>query len=86
MWDFISDEKNVKEERKLYLRTPDQFTLRDGDWKLIHFGKTLDEGREELYNLKNDPYETKNVVKDYPKVRNELFKELQNPIKFDPGS
>lgn len=85
MWNFISNEKNVKEERELYFRTPDQFALRKGDWKLIHFGNTLDEGREELFNLKNDPNETKNVVKDYPKVRNELFKELENQIKFDPG-
>jgi arylsulfatase A-like enzyme len=86
MWNVISNQENVNEEREIYLRTPDQFALRKGGWKLIHFGKTLDEGREELYNLKNDPYETKNVVKDYPKVRNELFKELENQIKFDPGS
>ncbi len=83
MWDFISNENNVREGRELYLRTPDQFALRRGDWKLIHFGSTLDEGKEEMFNIKNDPNETKNVMKDYPKVRNELFKELENQIKFD---
>jgi arylsulfatase B len=83
MWNFISNGKNVQEERELYLRTPDQFALREGDWKLIHFGNTLNEGKEELFNLKNDPDEAKNVVKDYPKVRNKLFKDLENQIKFD---
>ena len=83
MWNYIVNEKNVNEERELYLRTPDQFALRKGVWKLIHFGNTLDKGKEELYNIKNDPDETKDVIKNYPKVRNELFKELENQIKFD---
>ena len=85
MWNYISDLKNVNEERQLYLRTPDQFALRKGDWKLIHFGKTLQEGREELFNIKTDPDEIKDVVKDYPEVRNELFKELENQVKLDTG-
>jgi len=85
MWDFISIEEQINEEREIYYRIPDQFTLRRGDWKLIHFGNTLGEGREELFNLKNDPNETKNVVKDYPKVRNELFKALENQINLDSG-
>jgi len=85
MWDFISIEEQINEEREIYYRIPDQFALRRGDWKLIHFGNTLGEGREELFNLKNDPNETKNVVKDYPKVRNELFKALENQINLDSG-
>ena len=85
MWNFISNDKKVNEERELYLRTPDQFALRKGDWKLIHFGSTLDKGSEELYNIKNDPDETKDVIKNYPEVRNELFRELENQIKFDAG-
>ena len=85
MWDYISNEKNVNVERELYLKIPGQITLRKGDWKLIHFGIKINKGREELYNIKNDPNETKNVVKDYPKVRKELFKELENQNKFDMG-
>ena len=85
MWDYITDKTNENKERELYLKVPGKLVLRKGDWKLIHFGNSLDEGREELYNLNNDPNETKNVVKNYPEVRNELFKELENQIKFDPG-
>ena len=85
MWDFISSENKKYGERELYLRTPDQIMLRVGDWKLIHFGNTIIEGRNELFNLKNDPNETTNVVKGYPKVRDELFKELENQVKIDHG-
>ena len=83
MWNFISNEKNIEKERELYLRTPAQFALRKGEWKLIHFGNTLDKGREELYNIKNDPDEIKNILKNNPEIRNELFKELGYQIKFD---
>lgn len=37
--------------------------VRQGDWKLIHFYET---GRWELYNLKDDPSETKDLAKDNP--------------------
>ena len=83
VWNFISNEKNGTDERELYLRTPDQFALRKGDWKLIHFGKSLDDATEELFNIKNDPNERKNVLKDYPEVRNELFQDLESQIKID---
>ena len=85
VWNFISDEKNVKEERELYLRVPNQFALRKGDWKLIHFGKTLDEGRDELYNLSNDPDEKKNVINSNTSIKIDLFNELKNQVKADSG-
>lgn len=47
--------------------------VRDGDFKLIQFYET---GRFELYNLKNDLGETKNLVNDYPKKVGELNKKL----------
>lgn len=84
IWSSIIDKQTENKNRELYLRTPEQFVLRKGDWKLIHFGNTLDEGRQELFNLKNDPNETKNVLKDYPTIRNELFQGLENQIKLDP--
>ena len=83
MWNFISNNKIAQEERTLYLKIPGQFALRKGDWKLIHYGKSINEGREELFNIKNDPNETKNVIQDYYEVRNRLFKELENQIQLD---
>lgn len=37
--------------------------IRKGDWKLIHY---YEDGRKELYNLKNDLSETNNVAKEHP--------------------
>jgi arylsulfatase A-like enzyme len=47
--------------------------IRRGEWKLIHY---YEDDREELYNLNNDPYETKNVAKEYPELVSTLSKEL----------
>lgn len=49
------------------------FMLRDGDWKLLHasgFGKESFDGEPkfELYNLKEDPEERKNVATEQPAV------------------
>ncbi|MEM0898038.1 MAG: arylsulfatase, partial [Verrucomicrobiota bacterium] len=49
------------------------FMLRDDHWKLVHasgFGKESFEGEPvfELYNLRNDPKETVNLVAEKPKV------------------
>ena len=33
--------------------------VRKGDWKLIHY---YEEDREELFNLRDDPGETKNLA------------------------
>jgi arylsulfatase B len=85
VWDYISGEKNVNEARELYLRTPDQFALRKGDWKLIHFDNTLNEGKEELYNIKTDPDERKNILNENPEIRKELFNELSKQTKYDSG-
>mmetsp|Transcript_16526 Transcript_16526/g.37133 ORF Transcript_16526/g.37133 Transcript_16526/m.37133 type:complete len:237 (-) Transcript_16526:324-1034(-) len=46
----------------------------DGDWKLIDF---FDEGKE-LYNLKEDPYETRNVAKEFPDVKARLMEKLRH--------
>lgn len=83
IWDAIIGKEITNKDRELYLRTSDQYILRRGDWKLIHFGKTLDEGREELYSISTDPDETKNVIKSNPAIREELFNELKKQVKSD---
>lgn len=47
--------------------------IREGDWKLIEF---FDTGEKELYNLKNDLGESKNLLTEYP----EKTKELQDKL------
>lgn len=49
--------------------------IRKGDFKLINWYK---EGRIELYNIANDPSETKDLSKEKPQVTSDLLKELNN--------
>ena len=47
--------------------------IREGDWKLIEF---LNDKRFELYSLKSDPSETRNLAMQYPKVTQALHQKL----------
>lgn len=60
-------------------------SLRKGDYRLVYyppqmFEKEYPEGFGELYNLKEDPWEMKNLyfVEDYQNIKLELEKELLN--------
>ncbi|MBI4874734.1 MAG: sulfatase [Acidobacteria bacterium] len=48
--------------------------IRDGDWKLIEF---FQDGRRELYNLKNDISETRNLVAREPALVKRLAARLE---------
>ena len=72
--------KNGK-ERPLYWHYPHYHgstwkpgaSIRDGDWKLIKF---YDYEKVELYNLKNDPSESKDLSKQNPKITKDLESKL----------
>jgi arylsulfatase A-like enzyme len=53
--------------------------IRQGEWKLIHY---YEDGRNELYNLKNDLQEAVNVSDEYPelaaRLHGQLFKWLND--------
>ena len=48
-------------------------SVRDEDWKLIRF---FEDGHEELYNLKEDIRETKNLTDAEPEKQEELSAKL----------
>ncbi|MCP4782996.1 MAG: sulfatase [Fuerstiella sp.] len=52
--------------------------IRDGDWKLLRF---YEDGREELYNLKDDIGETKNLLASMPAKAAELKAQLDAVLK-----
>ncbi len=54
-------------------RTTPVSLIHSGDWKLMEF---LEDGRLELYNLKDDIGETKNLAKDMPDKAKELHDRL----------
>jgi arylsulfatase A-like enzyme len=76
IWPALSKGSKI-DDREIYGRTKKQFALRQGDWKLIHNGKTLRKGNDELYNLKNDPYEKNDIAKDHPKKVESLLERIK---------
>ncbi len=57
--------------------------LRKGDWKLIRYNIfTPEKATTELYNVKTDIGEDKNVAKDYPEVVKEML-EILNKSRID---
>ena len=52
--------------------------IREGDWKFLRF---YADGREELYNLKDDIGETKNLVAAMPEKAAELKAQLEAALK-----
>ena len=52
--------------------------IRDGDWKFLRF---YADGREELYNLRTDIGETKNLLASRPKKATELRAQLDAILK-----
>lgn len=58
-----------------YHHTTPAGAVRSGDWKLIEY---FDDGRTELYDLKNDLGESTNLVDQHPEKARELLEQLQN--------
>ena len=82
MWKTILDGTPLG-KRTLYWRTKKQFALRKGDWKLVFTGNTLEDETYELFNLSNDPYETKDVAKDNHEIVIDMLAELKTQAELD---
>ncbi|MEO0416754.1 MAG: sulfatase, partial [Verrucomicrobiota bacterium] len=57
-----------------YHRTKPYGAVRKGDWKLIEF---FEDGKLELFDLKNDPSESKDLSAENPEQAESLLKNLQ---------
>jgi len=64
-------------QEKQYVRTPTWQAVRNESWKYIHYLDLLD--MDELYDLKGDPCEMKNLIKD-PKSQSAL-KEMKQELE-----
>lgn len=51
--------------------------LRRGDMKLIHY---WEDGSDELYHLKDDPYETKDIASEHPEIVRTMRAELDRML------
>jgi arylsulfatase B len=82
VWHALSQGTQLA-ERTLYWRTNKQIALRKGNWKLVHNDPTLEKGSDELFDLSDDPNETRNVAQDNPEILAELLKELKKQVDLD---
>jgi arylsulfatase A-like enzyme len=77
------EEGKAPSERSLYWHYPHygnqggdpSSIIRKGDWKLIHY---YEDDSNELYNLKNDPYEQQNIATQNQETTTELYNQLKN--------
>ncbi|MDH5533767.1 MAG: sulfatase-like hydrolase/transferase [Candidatus Pacebacteria bacterium] len=61
------------------------FSIREGDHKLISIDEPDSTNIDyELYNLKDDPQERKNIVNDFPEIKKRLFEKYYNIINELP--
>ena len=72
VWGTISEGKPSSRTEIVYNAEPFRAGIRRGDWKLIW--RTLMPQWVELYNIAEDPSETKNLAAGYPKKVVELQK------------
>jgi len=58
--------------------------IHNSDWHYFQHIRGKDRGKGPcLYNLKNDPKQTKNVIKEFPKAAKRLRNKLQNHLKIE---
>jgi arylsulfatase A-like enzyme len=80
---ILTSETGSLKRKSLYWHYPHYHTegatpysaVRNGDWKLIH---TIETNTYELYNLKSDLSESKNLIDSEPAIAAKLKKELEN--------
>jgi len=88
VWETLSEGEPSPRTEIVYNIEPFRAAVRQGDWKLVW--KTLLPQSVELYNIAEDPSETKNVAAEYPEKvsvlenrANELAAEAQKPILLE---
>ena len=82
VWPAVTG-KGVLGERVLYWRTGNLLAVRKGGWKLIHRGKTVESGKDELYNIAKDPFEQTDHSSENPEKLKELRQEMINQLSQD---
>jgi arylsulfatase A-like enzyme len=81
-WEYVFSERAHGRVKKLGPGL--QYSLTGRDWKYFH----ATEQPDELYDLRADPLELRNVVEEYPEVarrlREEILSRVAGAIQRDP--
>lgn len=86
MWQYFVGRKGVDDilNRVMYWKTPQDYAVREGKWKLIDHGNGT--GRFELYNLESDFRETDNMIDKEPSIAEHLKAILLDIQKSDKNT
>ncbi len=74
---------SLPKTRIMYWRMNNGMVIKKGDWKLIHHGKTVNKGTDELFNIIADPYENKDLATENTDKVAELKKEMKKQLLLD---
>ncbi|MBX3390925.1 MAG: arylsulfatase [Phycisphaeraceae bacterium] len=84
-WGMLAQDSNSTRNEIVYNIEPFRAAIREGDWKLIW--RTMLPSSVDLYNIKDDPSEAKNLASQYPekvagmqKRIEELAKQCEKPL------
>ncbi|MHB9027467.1 MAG: arylsulfatase B [Candidatus Latescibacterota bacterium] len=64
-------------DRVMYWRSDTQFAVRKGDWKLIRTVRGNNALSDELFQVSEDPYETRDLAEEQPEIMTELRNILE---------
>ena len=85
VWPLLSGEKQ-QWKRDIYIRGHLQESLINRKWKMIRTRHKEKDPEYELYQLADDPQETKNVMEEYPQKAAEMKKKLKQEFAKDADS
>jgi arylsulfatase A-like enzyme len=87
--ELLNQESSRVEGSFLGPEEPEAYFLRDRTWRYVWYRRS---GREELYRIREDPFETRNVVDRYPhevrRFRREVtrwIEEMKRPFEEEPA-
>jgi arylsulfatase A-like enzyme len=83
-WEYVFSERAHGRLKKL--GPGEQYSLTGEDWKYFH----ATEKPDELYDLRNDPFELRNVIDEHPelarRLRSEILSRLDDVERLDPDA
>jgi arylsulfatase A-like enzyme len=84
---FLGEQSKISRAPVVHHSSGGMFAIREGKWKMVFGngsgGRQVPRGKPFkkpyiLYNMKNDPAETTNLISQYPKVANKLSDQLDS--------
>jgi arylsulfatase A-like enzyme len=84
IWPLLAGTSTRGTDRLLYWKTPRDFAIRVGDWKLIEPTRPANRGTAQLFNIADDPLEKTDLAAAQPDRVARLREQLRQQQALDP--